>query len=68
MELSLDLSVFVTGGQQAHTNRKRVNGGMVLTVYGAICPDSVTNGAGRSMDPQPGKGERVKGKRAEKWA
>ena len=45
MELSLDLSVSVTGGQ-------------VSMVYGPVQPGSVTNGAGDTLKGKKGEGWR----------
>lgn len=56
-KLSLDLSVSVTGEQQAHRPEKKEEGGRVSTVYRPVQPGSVTNGAG---DPCPGKRKRGK--------
>jgi len=58
MELSLDLSMSVTGGQQAHWPRKEGEK-KVPMVYGPLWPSPVINEAG---DPRTHPGKKGKGK------
>ena len=64
MELSLDLSVPGTGGQQAHrltSLKKGGKGAGVAMVYRLVQPGSVTNRAADSQTHTPEKGEGEKG-------